>query len=324
MSRRESRHPTTTKIQVSGKTLQVPSAEISGWTVVVTGRWLRVATLKDEELVEGDPVQDATCLVEELKNSQIQVDILSLAQPITAITPKLPDHFDWDNRAAVPITSFEQWWSKLPQESRKNVRRAAKRGVVVKVANFDDKFVGGICGIYNETPTRQGRRFWHYGKDAATVKSEIGTYLDRSDFIAAYVNMEMIGFIKITYVDTVAVITQILAKNAHHDARPMNAMLASAIELCQERGMSFLIYGKYIYGRHKKSLLTEFKRRNCFEEIRVPRYFIPLTSRGRLAIALRLYAGLRDQLPAPVIDLLLRLRSAAYRLYITCLRAGVA
>src|SRR6202007_3187530 len=108
---------------------------------------------------------------------------------------------------------------------------AEKRGVNVKIAQFDDEFVRGIQGIYNESPVRQGRRFWHFGKNFETVKRENATYLDRSDFIGAYFNDELIGFIKIVYVDCIATLMQILAKEEHHDGRPMNALLAKAVEL---------------------------------------------------------------------------------------------
>jgi hypothetical protein len=304
----------TTEIRIAGKTHSVPSADICGRPVVVTGGWLRVAALKHEELVEGDVVQEAPRLVEALKKSGLRADIFSLAQKLPDVTPKHNYFFEWESWAAIRLTSFDDWWKGLPQESRKNVRRAAKRGVTVKVATFDDELVKGIQAIYNETPVRQGRPFWHFGKDFATVKHEMGSYLDRSDFVGAYRDGELVGFIKVTYVDRVASIMQILAKNAYHEARPMNALLASTVELCHKKGMSFLLYGQYVYGRHTNSPLTEFKRRNGFEEIRLPRYFVPLTSKGRLAIKLRLHAGLREQLPAPVINLILRFRSWLYHL----------
>src|SRR5262249_27951326 len=148
----------------------------------------------------------------------------------------------------------------------------------------------------------QGRRFWHFGKDFASVQREMETYLDRSWFIGAYFNDELVGFVKVASVDRIATITQILSKEALRDARPTNALLAKTVKLCQRRGMSFLLYGQYVYGRHQRSLLTEFKRRNGFEEIRVPRYFVPLTYRGRLAIRLGVHRGLRDRLPEPVVD----------------------
>jgi hypothetical protein len=256
-----------TEIRIAGKTLYVPSAEICGQTVVITGKWLRVAAVKDEELVAGEIVDDPAAFVKEMRRSAVRADILTFAQKLSESTPKYEYDFEWDNRAVIPITCFDDWWeNRLPQETRKNVRRAAKRGVTVRVAEFDDEFVKGVQGIYNETPIRQGRRFWHFGKDFDTVKRETATYLERSEFLGAYFNEELIGFIKIIYVDRIATVIHILAKSQHQDKRPVNAILAKAVELCEKKNISFLLYGKYVYDKNEKSPLTEFKRRNGFEE----------------------------------------------------------
>ncbi len=246
----------------------------------------------DEPLVEGKIVEDPAVFIEQMRKSAVRADIFSFAQKLPEITPLYNYSFEWDNLAVVPVTTYNDWWEKrLPQESRKNVRRAGKRGVVVKAVAFDDEFVKGIQGIYNETPVRQGRRFWHFGKDFETVKRENMTYLDRSAFIGAYLGEELIGFIKIVFVDRNATIMQIITKNAHQDKRPMNALLASAVELCVSRGMSFLLYGKYVYGKKEASLMTEFKRRNGFEEVKFPRYFLPLTIEGSWPIRSGLHLG---------------------------------
>jgi hypothetical protein len=302
-----------TTIRIAGRPLRVPSVTISGWPVVVTGRWLRLAQLKEEEVLEGDLDHAAATIITKLKASETAADLFAFAQKLPDGEPKHPYYFEWDNWAVVPITVFGAWWDKLPQESRKNVRRASKRGVTVQLAPFDGELVRGIQEIYDETPVRQGRRFWHFGKDFATIHGEMVTYLDRSDFLGAYLNRQLIGFIKLTYVDRVGMITQILAKNAYRDARPINALIARAVELCESKRMSFFVYGKYVYGRHTTSPLTEFKRRNGFEEFRVPRYFVPLTARGHVALKLGLHSSLRDRLPGGVTRSLLGLRSSCYR-----------
>jgi hypothetical protein len=303
----------TTEILVAGRPLRVPSANLFGWPVIVTGRWVRLAQLKHEELLEGDASNDAPRIIAALQDRALRADLFTFRQRLPDGVPRHSHYFEWEHWAGIRTTSFLDWWTSLPQESRKNVRRAAKRGVVVGTTVFDDELVEGIRQIYNETPVRQGRRFWHYGKDFDTVKKEIGTYLERSDFLAARLGDELIGFIKLTYVNRAATITQILAKNAHHDARPMNALLAAAVQLSHTKNMEFLIYGQYIYGRHTQSLLTEFKRRNGFQEITLPRYFVPLTMKGELALKCGLHSNFRDRLPSPFINLLLGLRSRLRR-----------
>jgi hypothetical protein len=200
--------------------------------------------------------------------------------------------------------SNDEWWQRLSRGTRTNVRCAAKRGVIVRAVQFDDDFVKGIHEIYNETPIRQGRPFFHFGKDFDTVKRESSTYLNRSEFFGAYFDDKLIGFIKIVYVDRLATIIHIISKNSHRDKRPMNAMLAKAFEAGVERGVSFLIYGKYTYDGNENSPLAEFKRRNGFEQVNYPRYFVPLSAKGRLSIQLGVHNGLKALIPLSALALI--------------------
>jgi hypothetical protein len=297
------------EVRVKGKNTQVPAVDIDGRTVVAKGGWIQTASIYDEPLAEGELVRDPKTFVAELKKSGLKADVLTFFQRPPDLTPKYDYHIEWDNYAAVPISTYEDWWEKrLPQEARKNTRRSAKRGVIVKTVPYDDELVRGIHKLCNETPVRQGRPFWHYGKDFETVKREHGTYLERSEFIGAYFQDELIGFIKMVYVDRVAFILHILAFNSHYDKRPMNAMLAKCVEVCVQKGLGFFVYDKYVYGNKKDSSLVEFKRRNGFAQIDFPRYYIPLTLKGRIYVALRLYRGVVGLLPAPLLKLALNIR----------------
>ena len=299
------------KISVGGKTLKVPSACIDGRTVIVTGKCIKTAMVKDEDLCDGEAVADPELFVKELKLQDLKADIFTFTQRLAETARKQLQYvMEWDNAAVIPLTGYANWWEKrLPQETRRNVRKAAKMGVIVKRVEFDDELVRGIVSIYNETPIRQGRPFWHYGKDFATVKKENGTYLDRSDFIGAYYNDELIGFIKMVYAEHIASIMQILSKNEHYDKRPANALIAKAVEICDSKGMSSLVYCKYVYGNNDKSALTEFKRRNGFSQVLYPRYFVPLTTKGRIVMKLGLHHGLKELLPERLLTFLLGLRT---------------
>src|SRR2546430_4965885 len=155
--------------RIKGKAAQVPSAEIAGRTIMTTGAWLKIATARDEELVEGEIVQDPESFISELKRSGLRADILTFPQRLEETAPKHSYSYEWDNAAVACTENFTAWWENLPQEARKNVRRAAKKGVSVRVARFDSEFVKGIKAIYDETPVRQGMGFWHFGKDLETV-----------------------------------------------------------------------------------------------------------------------------------------------------------
>jgi hypothetical protein len=301
-----------TQISVKGRQVSVPSAEIDGRTVLQSGKWLAIAAIQDEELTEGETITDPQSFISQLKKSGLKADIFTFAQKLPATAPKYSYRFDWDNVAAIPITTFSEWWEKHVESSvRRAVKKAAKSGLVVKKVEFDDEFVKGIVGINNETPIRQGRAFWHFQKSFEDVKRENSTYPGRNLFLGAYYQDEMIGFMRIIYADKVASTVQILSMMKHYDKRPQNAMIAKAVELCEQEGASHLMYCNYVYN-DPKSTLTEFKRRNGFEQVLLPRYYVPLTVKGRVALALGLHRGLVHRIPKPIVSRLLRIRAYWY------------
>jgi hypothetical protein len=301
------------EIRSCGKTLYVPSTEICGRTVIVTGKRIKTAEVKDETVLEGVVIEDPKSFITKLKESGLTADLFTFAQRPPETTPKYDYHWGWDNWATIPTACFEDWWENLPQVSRKNVRRAAKRGVVVKLTPFNDDLVKGVHKIYNSIRVRDGRLFWHYGKDVDSVRRGLGTYLDRSDFIGAYLGEELIGFLKLVYVDDTATIFHIISMDEHYDKRPQNALIAKAAEVCEQKAISHLIYGQFIYGNKRRSSLVEFKRRNGFQQVNFPRYYIPLTLRGELFVRLRLYRGLSGLLPEPILYLALNCRGWFYK-----------
>lgn len=298
----------STRIRVKGRNVSVRGIDLEGRRVVVRGHFARIAQVVNEELVEGEVVRDPAEFIEQLRRG-LRADIFIFPQRPPDVSPKFQFRLEWDNWAIADTTTFDSWWKALPQESRRNVRIAAKKGVVTKVVPFDTQLVQGIHAIYNETPVRQGKKFWHYGKDLATVHRELGDYLTRSEFTGAFLGDELIGFCKIIYVNGMAVLVQILTKVEHNQKRTMNALLAHAVQLCEQKGVSSLVYGNYVYGRKNDSSLTELKRRNGFSRVDFPRYFVPLSARGKLLIALGLHLGLENIIPRPVSGLLLKCRA---------------
>lgn len=302
------------EISKDGETTQVPACQIQGHTIAVTGGWMKTARVHDEEW-QSEGIGDTDAFVRSLRESPLNADVFTFVQKLSDKAVHLPFPQVSDNVAAVKITSYTDWWeNKIPQETRKNIRRATKRGVEVRVVEFDDKLIEGIESIYNETPVRQGRRFWHYGKSREQIKHENSSYLEKAQFLGAFFEGELIGFLKMVFTDGVCTIMQILSKQQHTDKRPTNALLAKAIEICAERKMSYFLYGKYVYGSDADGPLTEFKRRNGFEPIYLPRYYIPLTIKGRLYTSLRLHEGYRKWLPAGVERFLRRVRSWLYQM----------
>src|SRR5215831_3531247 len=74
-------------IKVKGKETRVPFAEIAGRKVIVTGEWIKIAKVKDEELVEGEPIPNPQLFLQKLKQTGLNADILTFSQRLPNTTP---------------------------------------------------------------------------------------------------------------------------------------------------------------------------------------------------------------------------------------------
>src|SRR5260370_7347913 len=145
------------EISVKGRWVSVPALDIDGRKVIVRGKWLKTAVIHDEAWQE-DEVENPEFCVQRLREKGshgLRADIFSFTQKPSTTTPKYAYPVERDSIASIHLASFPDWWEKLPQETRKNVRRSQKRGVTVRVRTFDDELIAGIREVNNDTPTRQ-------------------------------------------------------------------------------------------------------------------------------------------------------------------------
>lgn len=278
--------------------------------IAVTGRLLRMASVRHDW---NEDVEAPETIITALKSSNCNADIFTFIQRLPESKPKYNYRMEWDNVAAIPIKNYDHWLNnQINQESRNKIKKAEKKGVHVKVVNFDDDLMVGIHKIYNETPIRQGKPFSHYGKDVQTLKDIHATFLDSSCFIGAYCKDELIGFIKLVFTGRYMRTMHILATIKHRDKAPMNLLLAKAIEICCQKDIRYLVYAKFTYGKVGSDTLMYFKRDNGFESIIIPRYYIPLTRWGETALNLRLHHGIVEVIPEKMIRKLRDLRAKFY------------
>ena len=299
----------TIDISIHGIWHTVPAVEIDGTVIAVTGKWLRVAVIHDEDFLDTDLPDPELCITRLKARSGTRADIFTFGQKLPDCAPQYDYPMEWDSVAAVRTADFRTWWNNLPQESRKNVRRAQKRGVHVVVKPLDNELIGDIVDLNNDCPIRQRKRFVHYGKTFDQVKKDQAAFLGRSAYICAYYENQLIGFLKMAYRGNVAAIVQILPRVSHHDKRPANALLAKAVEVCEGKGVQFLTYGLFSYGKRRDSPLRQFKVRNGFEEFIVPRYYVPLTLWGRVCHRTGLHRGVISVAPGWLMDIAARARA---------------
>ena len=279
----------------------------------VEGNLLRVARL-DAELYQF--LSNPETLMERLRASGERIDIFTFLQGLPETEPRHRFQMEWDNLAVLKVSTFENWWNnQIRSTARNRAKQAVKKGIVVREVRFDEDLVRGIWGIFNESPVRQGRRFRHYGKDVETVHRLVGTYLESSTFIGAFRGEELIGFIKMVADQTgvQAGLMNILSKVQCKDTAPTNALLAQAIKSCADRGISYLVYDNFVYGKKLTDSLINFKERNGFERVNIPRYYIPLTPLGRIALRLGFQHRLVERFPEPIARRLRELRRQWHR-----------
>jgi hypothetical protein len=291
-----------------------PSIPASNRQLVITGRWLKTASVVEESLLEGETFPDPERFVKTFRQSGVKADIVTFAEKLPNTQPRYPYYWEWSNLATIPITAYATWLkNQVEHDVRSAIKKAARLGVVVKTAEFDDAFLRGVKAIYDESPVRQGTRFWHYQKDLKTIKNETSSYLDRSTFLGAYLENQLIGFLQLVFLGNVeAVVFHVIALKKFARLKPSNALIAKAVELCEQRGIAYMTYARYVY-RDPQSSLTEFKRRNGFQKFLLPRYYVPLTPKGKMAIKLRLHRPLADWIPSPVLALVRNLRELYLR-----------
>jgi hypothetical protein len=278
--------------------------------IICVGKFVKTVRVREEwDDFINDPEQ-ALC---ELRNVKCRPDLFTFIQKFSDPKPKYDYYMEWDNVAVVHVISFDHWWkNQISKNSRNTVRKSEKRGVVVKNFSLDEDAIKGISGIYNETPIRRGKPFPHYGKSLEQIRREHSTYPGRSCFLGAYLEGELIGFIKLVRGNGFVDIMNNVSRIQHRDKAPTNALMAKAIEYCFREGFPYLTYGNFIYGRKGKDSLSEFKQNNGFVKVDVPRYYIPLTTKGNIALRLKLHRPVSDILPEKIYNLLREGRNRYY------------
>ena len=286
--------------------------QAGGRRIMLSGKVIRTAR------ADGDGyrfVDDPETILAELRHSQRRIDLFTFMQRLPDTTPRHTYPMEWDNLAVVEVKSFDHWWNeKIGFKARNKAKQATKKGVLLREVPFDESLARGIWEIYNETPIRQGRKFFNYGKTFETVKREAGTFLDCSVFIGAFFDDKLIGFAKFTIDETgtQAGLMHIISMVQHREKAPTNALIAHAVRACSDRGIRYLVYSQFAYGNKTHDSLSDFKQRNGFQRIDLPRYYIPLSPLGKLALRLGLHLSIHHHLPEPLMATFRKYRANWY------------
>jgi hypothetical protein len=322
--------------------------QVQGLDTLTQGRWMKQTRLANEGY---EFVRDVPSFARAVQTSLGASDWFTLTQSIGATLAAAPVEAptdveagdagpppcinalplqgvvcSYDEQAVLPLQSYEHWWSKqINDKTRNMVRKGGKKGVELRPFTLDDAAVRSIQAIYNEHPLRQGRPFKHYGKTLDVLHAEHATFADRSTFIGAYLGDQMIGFIKLVRQPAWAQqpgwasLMQIVSLVAHRDKAPTNALIAKAVELCTTDGLPALQYGQW-----SRRSMGDFKLHHGFKPLPVGRWHVPLTLKGRLALALGWHTPLAARLPEQQVDRLVAWRNRWHAARVTARWGGPA
>jgi len=286
---------------------------VHGADIRIEGRLIRIARLEREKY---EALTDPESVLEGLRNSGVRIDLFTFIQALPETQPKYAYPMEWDNLAVLPVSTFDEWYKhqiRFPPRGR--IRQAEKKGVTVREMPFDDSLVKGIWEIYNESPICQGKRSRHYGSDLETVRKKEATFPDKSAFVGAFLEGEMIGFLRMVVDEPrkQARLIEFMSMVRHRDKCASNALIAQSVRSCAERGVRCLIYERFAYGKKAADGLSQFKEVNGFGRVDIPRYYVPLTDLGSFAFRVGLHRNLADHLPVTFADRIRQARSAWYR-----------
>jgi hypothetical protein len=281
----------------SGPTRTVANKEVS-----VSGRLLRIAKLRHEGFEFLDLPAQA---IQELQQQKRFADLFTFLRDIGEDDTAFAYPSEKASAALLPVSTYSSWWKGLDFRVRNKIRKALKTGVEIRPPTLHDEFFRGVEAIYSESPVRQGRKFVHYAQSAASIKEELGSLFDRSSFLGAYCGEELIGFAKLFHGKNVLRTVHIIAKLAHRDKAVQDALIAQAVQICDEKRIPYFQYGSWSEGS-----LGAFKVKRGFKKFDYSRYYVPLTPRGRLALRCQLHHGIKGWLSQDCITSLRSVRNA--------------
>ena len=101
-----------------------------------------------ESPVDGDKYtfpEDPEALIAATKKCRTRIDLLTFLERVPKTKPRFSYPMEWDNLAALPVSTFDHWWNKQMRSLPRNrARQAEKKGVAFREVPFDDELVKGF------------------------------------------------------------------------------------------------------------------------------------------------------------------------------------
>ena len=92
---------TCVEIRVRGRWITVPAVDVNGKKVFATGKWLRTAKVRGEEMMENE-LENPDAYIAKLTgdaNDVLKADIFTFTQKLPATRPKYSYPIEWESVA---------------------------------------------------------------------------------------------------------------------------------------------------------------------------------------------------------------------------------
>jgi hypothetical protein len=237
------------------------------------------------------------------QNQPLPGDLFTFWQLYPDTTPHYPYWYEWEKIAIADTLSYHEWFNSLSKKTRNMIRKSQKNGVTVSEVIPDMNFCLAVERINNETPIRQGRPYRHYHEPLRNIVSWYMNPRKSEIFVAAHYQNSIVAVAQITKGCSFAYLNTFIGLMQHFDKAVMNALMSGVVKACEDHGIRYLAYE-----RISDDSLGKFKQNNGFADRQVPRYYIPLTLKGKLLLSLHLHRGLRSLIPERMKPRLRRLK----------------
>lgn len=269
--------------------------------ITICNKFLKYIKLKNEWFEEPENPEK---FLNEINQKGIKADIFTFRQRLPETKPKFDYYYEMDPLAVIPITTYENWFTKQVKTNvRTAIRKSFKKGLEVRVEELNDTLINSIVDLVNETPIRQGRPYQYFGYSFEQIKNTFSPGPYYCEYLGAYYENELIGLIKLLFAGKCSHNFVMISKLEHRDKSPQNALIAKAVERTALRETPYLLYGEWAGGG-----LGRFKQNVGCKPIKVPKYYIPLTIKGEIAIKFNLHRGIKNLLPERIRNPLRNLR----------------
>ena len=79
-------------------------------------------------------LEDPVSFVQQVRRSRLRADIFTFVQGINDRIPKYAFHHELDQMAVLPITTYDEWYTKkLYNKPRNMLRKALKSGIEIRL-----------------------------------------------------------------------------------------------------------------------------------------------------------------------------------------------